>query len=301
MIYPYVSRNTELTQTMIYLAAGSPTQKLGNKEYCKEIDRYFAQYREHASIGLTHKLMAESYFTYDRPHKAALSLDRLCNDESAEYHHWAIAAKQFAEESSFDKFFMAHADYYQGIVDRVKGCQLDGWIEYVNRLFGYCNDNLHIVICLLDGNYGFSLYEEGVRKNYVIRCLPLFDQNGNEKWLAGRLANGIVHEYAHTYVNPVVESHADILKNHADFFRAHTNMPSCYNADYAIINEYFVRACTILFLQEYNFEDLDSSDEIERHRKSFPYIKRFIEALKNFNCIKENFESFYLRMIDELL
>jgi hypothetical protein len=113
----------------------------------------------------------------------------------------------------------------------------------------------------------------------------------------------IAHEYAHCFVNPIVEEHKDKLQAYKAFFEKHTNMPRFYNTDYAVINEYFVRAFQIRFMEQNKtlFPDFDIEEEYKRQRESFIYIDRFIEALKEFEKGKQSFAEFYTECIDDIL
>ncbi len=296
-----VNRNIELVQTIIYLAGGSPTQCLKNAAYCSALDEWFSKLAEHEAVAYTREMILRDHFTYGRPHMAALRLDELLADDTERYHDWALMVERFADESRFDAFFEKEKPYYNSIVERVNETDFTEWIDWTDKFWSCAHAPTFQVICILDGNYGFSLKRKGRNENFIIRCLPAFNADGEEFWSAGRLANGIVHEYAHTYVNPVVEAHKKVLAKYPDFFGAHTNMMTSYNVDYAVINEYLVRAFTILFLERYRFEDVTAVAETERHKKNFPFIEDFIELLKEFDGDKNGFEAFYLTKIDEIL
>ena len=46
-------------------------------------------------------------------------------------------------------------------------------------------------------------------------------------------------------------------------------MYSFYNVDYAVINEYWVRAFAIRFMEKMRFDDFDVNEEYVRQRKTF--------------------------------
>ena len=83
------------------------------------------------------------------------------------------------------------------------------------------------------------------------------------------------------------------------FFESHTNMSNAYNVDYAVMNEYWVRAFTIRFVEENQqlFPEFDIEEEYRRQKESFIYIERFVELLKEFEQTKMNFEEFYLQVM----
>ena len=78
-------------------------------------------------------------------------------------------------------------------------------------------------------------------------------------------------------------------------------MPGCYNVDYAVINEYWVRAFAIRFMERMDFRGFDVGGEYERQRKTFIFIDDFIDALKRYESSNDSFEKFYTSNIAELM
>jgi len=104
-------------------------------------------------------------------------------------------------------------------------------------------------------------------------------------------------------VNPVVEKHKDRLKDLPEFFKAHTNMMNYYNVDYAVMNEYFVRAYSVIFMRKFkaDFPGFDEAANIERHKQWFIYIDEFIKRLEEYERCVLSFEEFYLSKLDEII
>ena len=120
------------------------------------------------------------------------------------------------------------------------------------------------------------------------------------KILIGNLiffAKGIAHEYAHCFVNPTVEAHKYILKNLDTFFKSHKNMSNAYNVDYAVMNEYWVRAFAIRLMEQnqHIFPDFNITEEYQRQKESFIYIEKFVELLMKFEQSELTFDGFYLQ------
>lgn len=88
-----------------------------------------------------------------------------------------------------------------------------------------------------------------------------------------------------------------------DFFAKHDAVPNFYNTDYAVINEYFVRAFQIRFMEcnQTLFPGFDIEKEYEYQRKMFLFIDRFLEALREFEVSELTFSEFYLARIETLL
>ena len=297
IIEPKVDYNTELIQTVIYLAdvKDKTHQNTGNLYYCGEIDRRFEKYKNHAAVNATRELVRNGNFNYIRPHRAAVRFNDLLRGKD-ELTGWAKLIKQFEEETDYRSFFTSLSDYFDRILGNVRSCPLNDWKKSIENYFRSVSD-LCLIICPLDGNYGFIV--DGV--SCVVRCEPNYNGGKEIPFSASSLAKGIAHEYAHCFVNPVVEANKSIIERYTAFFNKHTNMPSFYNIDYAVINEYWVRAFAIRFMERMSFCDFDIDGEYKLQRKTFIFIDEFVDALKKYECSNDSFEKFYLSNIAELL
>lgn len=304
-VRPEICRNIELVQIMIYLADEQELsfQKLNNRIYLSAIDEWFVKYRDHPAVNATRLMIREKHFNFTRPQKAALLIEDIKNNTRHELHDWATLADEFVRDSAFDSFFDSQQEYYSWIIKQIEAQDFDSWIDYIEHYFRGKPDEFHLIICPLNGNYGFNLDRDGKTISYTIRCEPMFDEQGNIRWDFDFFAKGIAHEYAHCFVNPVVESNRELLRDYREFFTAHHNMPDFYNVDYAVVNEYFVRAFAIRFMEEHTavFQNFDIEAEYTRQRENFIYINRFVRELYEFEKDKLTFSEYYKKNINRIL
>lgn len=89
----------------------------------------------------------------------------------------------------------------------------------------------------------------------------------------------------------------------AEIFEKHSAIRNFYNTDYAMINEYFVRAFQIRFMELHRalFPSFDIGKEYEYQRETFQFIDRFVEALRQFEETEVDFSEFYTERIEEIL
>lgn len=301
---PEINRQIELVQILLYLAEEQEKtiQYLANKTYVQRISEWFGPYRGHTAVKITKKLITEDCFYHIRPLKASLDLENIRKEKSHKWNRWADETIRFAQESRFDDFFLAQEGYYREILEYVDSCDFDLWIAYIENYFKRKPDEFHIILCPVAGNYGFRVMRQEREVAYTVRFMPTFDENGRPDRRFDYFAMGIAHEYAHCFVNPVVEANVGLLKEHGAFFEAHMNMPQSYNTDYAVINEYFVRAFQIRFMEENRslFPEFDLPAEYERQRKIFPFIDYFVALMKKFENSKTAFSDFYIDQIGKI-
>lgn len=295
----------ELVQVLLYLSEqqDKTIQCINNKTYTAAISEWFAPHKSHLAVQLTKNLISSQNFVHIRPLQAILSLKEIIANPDHPLYIWGTAVDDFRNASEFDSFFQNQTDYYNWILDHIASCDFDTWVGFIDAYFRQKPDEFRLIVCPLAGNYGFSLEKNGKNVAYTVRFMPKYDENGNPDWNFDFFAKGIAHEYAHCFVNPVVEAHVNLLKKHPDFFAKHSDIPNFYNTDYAIINEYFVRAFQIRFMEcnQMVFPGFDIEKEYEYQRKAFLFIDKFVETLREFEASEMSFSEYYLAQIERLL
>lgn len=292
---PTVSEQVELVQVLLYLSDRQERvmQYLNNKMYSGAISAFFLPYRNHKAVIMTKKLIDKNNFIHIKPLRAIFSLEQILTEKEHDLNEWAISVKEFITDSNFHTFYLNQEAYYNWILDNLSQCDFDTWIAYIEQYFRQKPEEFKLIICPIAGNYGFNIRNT----SYTVRCMPYYDDNQNPNWKFDFFAKGIAHEYAHCFVNPTVEAHKYILKKQDALFKSHKNMSNAYNVDYAVMNEYWVRAFAIRFMEQnqQTFPDFDIAEEYRCQKESFIHIEKFVELLKEFDQTKSPFEDFYLK------
>lgn len=300
-----VCKNIELVETILYLAhqQNKTYQSLNNTYYIQRIDQHFKDFERHEAVKITADLVENQNFVHGKPLRAALTIDAILTDANHILFHWARAVKDFERRADFQRFFDGNKDYYDMISEKMKSMVSDDWIRFIESYFKKQLGGYHIFICPIYGNNGFMLDVPVKSSAYVVTCEPRYDEKGTLSWVSKDFfAKGMAHEFGHCFVNPVVEKHIDLLEQIQPFFASHTNMPNFYNVDYAVMNEYFVRAYAIRFMEIFkkDFPGFDMEQELRLQRESFIYIDRFVELLKSYEKDGRNFENFYLSALKDI-
>lgn len=316
-----INKDIELIQVLLFLTKiqEKTRQQLFNIKYVNSINNYFKEFQTHEAVILTKDLIINHWFTHITPIRAILYLQEILNDNntykdikefmlkrnitSDKLKNWAIAVNKFIVDSNFQAFFLSQNNYYTMIVDMVKSWEYEKWIREIEKYFRNKFHRFKLIICPLNGNYGFILNKPEINTSYVVRCLPYYDKDGNMTWEKEFFAKGIAHEFAHCFVNPIVEDNKGILDNYKLFFDRHTNMLKSYNVPYAVINEYWVRAFAIRFMEinKNSFPLFDIQAEYTRQSEYFIYIDKFVEMLKVYEKSNVTFKEFYLNNISSVL
>lgn len=300
-----INRDIELVQVLLYLSEqqDKTIQCINNKTYTAAISEWFVPHKNHPAVQITRDLIYNENFIHIRPLQAILSLKDLITNPKHPLYAWGSAVIDFRKSTEFDAFFESQSDYYTWILDHIASCDFDTWVGFIDAYFRQKPDEFRLIVCPLAGNYGFSMEENGRNVAYTVRFEPKYDEDGTPDWNFDFFAKGIAHEYAHCFVNPVVEAHVDLLQKHPEFFVKHSDVPNFYNTDYAVINEYFVRAFQIRFMEcnRTLFPGFDIEKEYEYQRKAFLFIDQFVKTLREFEALAASFSDFYVARIEELL
>ena len=247
---------------------------------------------------MTQQLVDERNFIHIQPIRAIMSLDTIASDKAHDLYSWAMAVQSFRTDTKFDVFFDQNRAYYDRILSKIKPLDIKKCVGFTLSYFKGNGMDLNLYICPFAGNYGFV--QSG--RAHVVRCLPY---NRDENIAAAHSANfigGIAHEYAHCFVDPVVEKYKERLDTYNGFFDAHTNMWSCYNVNYAVMNEYYVRAYTRRYIEIFKEDFTDSffMTYNQNEEEVFPYIDSFVRSLRDYEKSDMSFEDFYLDHLPEI-
>lgn len=300
-----ISPQVELVQVILYLAdrQDKTCQYLNNRIYVDSIEKWFGRFKNHKAVLLTQQLITKQSFFHIKPLRAIFRLETILSDAQNEYYEWGTTVKSFADETGFDAFFKSHRSFYEEILNYVNNCDLEKWVDFIEKYFRQKPDDFKLIVCPIAGNYGFTLEENNTKTSYTVRCMPYCDNNGVCDWDIASFAKSIAHEYAHCFVNNAVEKNKGTLTLHNNFFEKHRKVPHFYNTKYAVINEYFVRAFQIRFMEINKewFPDFCISEEYRMQKEMFIYLERFINALKLFEEGTQSFYDFYIEQIDKIL
>ena len=304
-MFAVISPHVELVQVLLYLADRQEKtyQYLNNKIYVDSIEKWFGRFRNHEAVLLTQQLITKHSFFHIKPLRAIFRLEAILTDAQNEYYEWAVAVKNFTEKTGFDSFFQSQRSFYDEILNHINACDLEKWVGFIEKYFRQKPDDFKLIVSPIAGNYGFTLEEKSKKTSYTVRCMPYCDNNGVYDWDIASFAKSLAHEYAHCFVNHTVEEYKNRLALHSDFFVEHRKIPHFYNTEYAVINEYFVRAFQIRFMEinQKCFPDFCLSEEYRMQKEMFIYLERFLSALKRFEDGNQSFADFYIEQIDKLI
>ena len=291
--------------------------------YGEDINEYFAPFKDHDAVNLAQKLTNRG-FTYDAPPGFILhfseppALEKLY--PYSEYledraggerilDDFAEALRKFAVESDFMTFYEAHHRFYSQIVKSVSEYfDQERLISDLEGFFGSEQASYTILLApymFPSGGYGTRIEEKGkfhcyeiIRVSNIRQDTPSFGSTSGIYYLS-------LHEFSHSFVNPITEEFRLEVANYEDLFNpAAEKMKSIAYGDWEImLNETLIRAFTCYKKgEEYGIVEGNSCLSEEKDM-GFYFVEDIFELYSEYmqnRDIYPDFRSFYPDILDRL-
>jgi hypothetical protein len=257
---------------IVFRLAGADEYNMSSSRsaYADEVARQFGPFKDHPAVKLAAKLRQDSGIGFDAVMSYAVHLksDRLepqipfksvpapldarwKPDDAARF---LIELRRFAADSKADRFFALHQPYYLKAAARLDAeIVKHPYRAWLDSYFGIGPRARFVaIIGLLNGggNYGMTIgYPDGNAEVVPVLGASKFDSEGlpvfNEQTVSV-----IVHEFCHSYTNPLVDRFAEELLPSGEklFSRRKAVMETqAYGTPKTMLYESLVRACVVRF------------------------------------------------------
>ena len=280
----HVDRRVEVIAILERLAGGAEYTQASPTPYVADVDRTFAPFAQHAAVAMTRELRDKHGIGYDAPMELAIHLDDLAlTDErwqGVDVKAYVAQIRAFENDAHTDAFFAAHAPYMQAVENRV-GAALDAenpgtWFD---ELFGASGKHFVVVPALLNGPASYGVHDE--RAMYQIMGLGQPDAQGLPVVDDDMVAT-LVHEMAHSFVNPLVEQHWAELRAPAEALFAHVHaamQAQAYGQPQIMVDEAVVRAVTVLYARERKGAQVAADTTRDQVRRGFYWTSELADLI----------------------
>lgn len=278
--------------SVVFRLAGNPEYSRGMLPgYCEAVDTHFAPVKDHAVVRRAQALRRKSGVSYDAVASFAVHLEGIDPPRFAGGKHPERLDKRwskddakaflkdlgdFAAEGKFAAFFAGQKKLYalaEGQMQKIADEQVR--MAWFDEFFGERPEaRFHVVLGLLNGpgNYGPSaLGKDGSEDLYAILGCWDKDAAGMPRYDA-TIVPTLVHEYCHSYCNPLVEAHAKLLAKSGDalFQRTAQAMKAqAYGGGHTLLCESMVRASVIRYRATVEGDKAAAEEVKEQERCSF--------------------------------
>jgi hypothetical protein len=267
-----VDRRVELLCILFRLAGAKEYSEARPTPYVAAVDRHFAPYSKHPAVGATRRIREQAGIAFDAPVSLAIYLDqelRLIRPlapwppglddrwRTVDVAGYLDAVVRFAGDSGATAFFAGQRVYFGNVEDRYRTLLAAGDpVAWFDGFFGArAGAAYRVVPGLLTGDLNFGPHMEwpdGRQELYSIVSLEEVDAGGLP-WPSRFTVELIVHEMAHSYVNPLVDRHAAALEpamTRIFALVAHDMSEQAYATWQIMTYESLVRAVTIRYVRQ---------------------------------------------------
>ena len=306
-----VDPRMELLAVVQHFSSWAPGGHIKSKTtYKDDIDHYFEAFKDHPAIACIESLVSAG-FTHDAP--VAFMLyhsdppefvqknpysDYLIGRARGEENliEFTDALRDFALKTNFMRFYQAHKALYDTLIAEVKSL-LEGkaYIQVLEDFYGESRNSYDVILPpLFAGGYGITVESKKGYDIYgVIGPCSLRDKRVTFACL-GYLESIILHEWSHSFVNPLVDQNLDRFKESIALFEPIKGMMrnQAYPSWRISLYEHIVRACEI-HIRANLYEDFKKDKPLRRQEgKGFWYISYVDSLLDVYETQRKQYPTF---------
>jgi hypothetical protein len=313
--------------SLIFRLAGNREYNMARVEsYAQDAEKQFGKFRSHAVVNLAQKLRETRSVSYDAVMSMAIHLTDVGDlkfklplqpwPESLDQRwtapdvsNFVAAAQQFVNDSSFQEFIQQHRPLYQTTVARMQTLmEKEAHLDWLDAYFGERPQaSFTVALELLNGGGCYGPHfraADGREELYCVLGVWQTDKQGLPTFTCDTLPI-VVHEFCHSYANPLIERHLAQLQASGDalFEQVAARMRSqAYGSGQTLLCESLVRVCVVRYVRQYEGEEAarraiqaekrngflwmqemsDLLGEYEAHRKQYPTLEEFSPRLVAF-------------------
>jgi hypothetical protein len=311
--------------SLIFRLAGNPEYNQAKVEsYADDAEMQFGKFRGHAVVNLARELRNTHGVSYDAVMSMAIHLtdaehltlklplqpwpDGLDQRWTApDVSNFLAAAQQFVKDSSFQEFIEQHEPLYQTTVTRMQTLlDKEAHLEWFDAYFGKRpHASFTVALGLLNGGGCYGPHfraADGREELYCVLAVWRTDQQGLPEFAHDALPI-VVHEFCHSYANPLVERHLAKLQHSGDalFEPVAGQMRSlAYSNGGTLLKESLVRACVIRYLRQYEGEEAARRAILTEKRNGFLWMQEMSDLLGEYEAHRDQYptlEDFSPRLV----
>lgn len=229
--------------------------------YKDDIDQYFEEYDEHPLVDCIEKL-TDAGFTHDAPvrfmlyHGEPPELIQKTDysnylikraGEKENLIEFAELLRDFAKKTNFMQFYNNHEALYYTQITEVKNL-LKGkeYVQAIEDFFGESKHDYFLILPpLFGGGYGPIIQTEKGDDIYGVVCPCALKGNRVTFACIDYIESIMLHEWSHSFVNPLVDKHYKDFKKSSHLFQPIKGMmrKQAYPNWRVTLYEHIVRAC----------------------------------------------------------
>ncbi|HSD91072.1 MAG TPA: DUF4932 domain-containing protein [Kofleriaceae bacterium] len=286
----HVDRRVELLSIIEWLAGAPEYQSAPATTYVGEVRAHFGPFASHPVVLAARQLREQHGISYDAPMTLAICLDPNMHvhaqPDDARFTGVDLATfvdqvGDFATQSKFDAFVAAHHAYYTRVEDRLRtAIAKEDPARWFDAFFGQrASAHFTVVPGMLTGNWNYGPHSADDLYQIIGVARPDFDELPAVDDATIEL---LVHEMAHSYVNPVLAAHHAELEpgaSHAFVQVGDAMKKQAYTTWEIFLNESVVRAVVVLYTRERRGAAAADAAIAREEARSFVWTRQLADLL----------------------
>jgi hypothetical protein len=311
--------------SLIFRLAGNPEYNQNRlTAYIRDVEDYFGTFRNHDVAQMAQQLRRSRGVSFDAVMSLAIHVkdvetmsERVPLEPPPESwdRRWTVedtrkfqsAARAFVKDARFNAFFDDHQDLYRTAETRMKKVLSDyRVVDWLDGFFGAKPDvSFTVLLGMMNGGACYGprvVFPEGREELYCVLGVWLKDRRGLPRFDKSVLPT-VVHEFCHSYVNPLVNSHADELERAGlSIFSsvAEAMRRQAYPRWQTMMYESLVRACVVRYLLASKGAAEAEQQIVRENTNRFFWIRGLSELLGEYEAQRNlypNLESFFPEVV----
>lgn len=320
-----VDPRVELMSILFRLAGNHEYTQGRVPGYLQAINRHFEAHRDHEAVQLARELSKADGVSFDAVMSMAVHIkdvetlaERIAFDgaelrldkrwHGVKARRFLATARRFVADTRFAEFLKSQQSLYDITNSRLRAfVETSTDLPWFDRFFGARPRARFIIVPgLVNGgpSYGASLIaEDGVEEIYAIPGVWEVDSEGQPRF-SGDWTETMVHEFVHSYANPLVERFAAQLEKAG----RQLNQPvqeamraQAYGPWKTLLYESLVRATTIRYIIEHTGPEAARGAIQREHARSFLWTGELVALLGQYEKDRKAYptiESFMPKVVD---
>ncbi len=309
---PIVKEEVELV-SLIFRLMGDPIYSYQDvKEYSESLKNRFEEFRSHPVVEYAKEMRSEHGVSYDAVMSAATRLairdghvalrDDMMDGNPAHginerwnrerFEKFQKLLDDFYQKTRFHEFFESQKSLYEKI--QQNAVEVTKNLDYVwfDAFFGAGRrDRFNIILNMQCGPCNFSstvVLRDGVKE--VNAVIGVYGRSSNDS-----MASVIVHEFTHSFSNPLVERHWVELKASMERYRPvyhEVKIHNAYDSAQTLQYEMMVRAVVLRYFIVHGKEDRDIKKMInDENTEGFLWVADLADWLGDYEADREKYAS----------
>ena len=316
-VEPEVSETVELMSILSRTAGFEEYNMDMGGQYIKDIDSWFAPFKEHSIISYYQNLRMQFGIAYNAPMDLAVNLifdgqrmkfvgDKSCMDSrwnNVDIDDFVTRLNQFYTDTRFHEFYQQHQDFYHEVLCQYKTNAMQYFHQdWYSRFYGVePGEVFRLIIGFVNGGQNYAALRQfpgQPKENFSVcgywthpQMGSILDPDNAKKYAAPTL----IHEFNHSFVNPLqeIDKNAMLLGDIPEKLlnqNFYIMQQQAYPEGKTVFNESIVRAATIIYMMENGFSSQEVSEEMnEQLGCGFAWMPELVTAMRDYTTHRNKY------------